>query len=349
MTTTSNWNLDYYPAHKYTLRSDTCTAVLTDLGARLLELHVPDREGNTADIVLGRPTPEDIFTDRHYMGATAGRYAGRILRGQFHLDGVDYQLATNEGTNHLHGGTRGFDQYVWSADPHRDEEAVTFTRVSPDGEEEFPGELATRVTYRLDGSTLHISMTATTDRTTIVRLVNHTYFNMAGHDSGTVLDQVLQLNASHYVVTDPELIPTGEIASVEGTPYDFRKPTAIGERIDQVVNTGAGRVAGGSAGYDNSWIFDGTGFRVVASLADPGSGRRLELATDQIGVCTYSGGYLAGYTAKGDKIDAYEPFAGVTLETTALPDDINRGHFPSPILRPGETYRNEMRLTFTAT
>ncbi|MFD9697574.1 aldose epimerase family protein [Lentzea sp. NPDC059081] len=340
-------SLDGYPLQLFALRSDTCTALLTDLGARLLEFHAPDRDGTPADVVLGRATLEDTFTDRHYMGSTAGRYAGRIARGRFSLDGEEFRLATNEGNNHLHGGTRGFDQHVWSARRHEDEEAVTFVRVSPHGEEGFPGELTTRVTYRLDGNVLGISMTATTDRATIVRLVHHSYWNLAGHDSGTVLDHVLQLHSSHYVVIDDELLPTGEIASVAGTPFDFRKPCTIGERNGDVANTGAGRVAAGAAGYDHSWVLDGDGMRVVGTLTDPGSGRRLELATDQRALCLYAGGYLAGYTAKGD-LGHYAPFAGVTLETTAFPDDVNQPHFPSPVLRPGEVYRNEMRLTFTA-
>jgi|tagenome__1003787_1003787.scaffolds.fasta_scaffold20871622_1 aldose 1-epimerase len=344
---TDTITLDRFPITRITLRGRDCTAVVTDLGARLLEFHAPDRDGRLADVVLGRASIEDTYTDRHYMGATAGRYAGRIARGKFSLDGTDHQLATNEGTNHLHGGDRGFDQHVWSTTVHPDAEAVTFIRVSADGEEGFPGALTTAVTYRLEGNALFISMTATTDRATIVRLVNHSYFNLAGHDSGTILDHVLQLNSSHYVVTDEELLPSGEIAAVSGTPYDFRTPRRIGERIDEVENTGAGRMATGSAGYDNSWVLDGPGFRVVGTLTDPGSGRRLELATDQRALCLYAGGYLAGYTAKGE-LAAYQPFAGVTLETTAFPDDINQPHFPSPILRPGETYRHEMRLTFTA-
>jgi aldose 1-epimerase len=335
------------PVRLVTLRSSTCTAVLTDLGARLLEFHVPDRDGNAADVVLGRATPEDTFTDRHYMGATAGRYAGRIARGQFTFEGRHYQLAANEGDNHLHGGVRGFDQYFWTTTLHRGEEAVTFTRVSADGEEGFPGELTARTTYRLEGQTLSISMTATTDQTTIARLVHHSYWNLGGHDSGTILDHLVQLNASHYIVTDEELLPNGEIASVRGTPYDFRQPRAVGERNADVVNTGAGRLTETSAGYDNSWVLDGAGFRVVGSVTDPRSGRRLDLATDQRGLCLYAGGYLAGLSAKGP-LRAYPQFAGLTLETTAFPDDINQPHFPPPVLRPGDTYRNEMRLAFSA-
>ena len=336
-----------FPVRRVTLKNDHVTAVVTDLGARLLELHVPDRDGNTADVVLGRPTLRETFEDRCYMGATAGRYAGRIKRGRFTLDGVHYQLATNEGNNHLHGGVRGLDQYAWSMVVDPDEEAVTFYRLSGDGEEGFPGSLDTRVTYRLDVNALCITMTATTDKPTIVRLVHHSYYNLAGHDSGAILDHVLQLNSSHYIPVDQELIPWGEVRPVEGNPYDFRTPKPIGQDNDQVQNTGAGRVAEGSAGYDDTWVLDGSGMRTVGGLTDPQSGRRLELATNQLGVCVYVGGYLADEAAKGE-LDAYDAFAGVTLETTGFPDDINHPHFPSPVLLPGQTYLNDMRLTFTA-
>jgi aldose 1-epimerase len=346
MATVSSTSLDGYPVSLVTLRSGHCTAVLTDLGARLLELHVPDRDGNLADVVLSRKTMGEVFEDRNYLGATAGRYAGRIRMGRFSLDGRDYQLACNEGSNHLHGGTRGFDQYSWSTQVDPDGEAVTFVRVSPDGEEGFPGELATRVTYRLDGNTLHIDMSATTDRPTIVRLVNHAYWNLAGHDSGTILDHVVHLNASHYIPLDEELLPTGEVLSVHGTPFDFTKPRPIGEENSKVPNNGAGRVAGESAGYDHIWVLDGTGDRVVGEITDPVSGRRLELATNQRGLCFYVGGYLGGVSAKGPS-ESYRAFAGLTLETTGFPDDVNQSHFPSPILRPGETYRNSVRLTFS--
>ncbi|MGW5445971.1 aldose epimerase family protein [Streptomyces asiaticus] len=339
--------MDGFPVRIVTLENEHCKAVLTDLGARLLEFHVPDRDGVMADVVLGRPSLREAFEDRSYMGATAGRYAGRIAAGRFSLDGAEYQLATNEGVNHLHGGERGFDQYPWSTVRHPGEEAVSFHRRSGDGEEGFPGTLDTRVTYRLEGNSLRITMTATTDRPTIVRLVHHSYWNLGGHDSGTVLDHVLQLNSSHYIPVDEELIPDGEVRPVEGNPYDFRTPKPIGKDNALIENTGAGRVAAGSAGYDDIWALDGSGMRVVGSLTDPASGRSLELATDQRGLCVYAGGYLAGEPAKGD-LDAYPAFAGVTLETTGFPDDINIPHFPSPILRPGEVYTNDMRLTFTA-
>jgi aldose 1-epimerase len=202
------------------------------------------------------------------------------------------------------------------------------------------------VTYRLDKSALVIEMRATTDEATIVRLVHHSYFNLAGHDSGTVLDHELQLKSSHVVELDHELLPTGQIVAVDGTPFDFRAPHAVGERNAVVPNDGAGRVSGGSAGYDHIWVLDGSGMRSVAVVSDPISGRRLELTTDQRGLCLYVGGYLGGVSAKGSMV-AYQAFAGLTLETTGFPDDINFGHFPSPVLTPGETYLNTMRLNFS--
>lgn len=341
----SDTTLDGFPVQLVTLKNEYCTAVLTDLGARLLELHVPDRDGVRADVVLGRPDLRTTFQDRNYMGATAGRYAGRIRKGAFVLDGRAYQLAQNEGANHLHGGRRGFDQYSWSTTAHTGEEAVTFSRLSAAGEEGFPGALTTAVTYRLDGGSLSIRMSATTTEPTIVRLVHHSYWNLAGHDAGSVLDHVLALKAAHYVPLDDELLPTGEIRAVAGTPFDFRSAKTLGQDNAKVPNTGAGRISGGSAGYDHVWVLDGSGVRAVGTLTDPASGRRLELATDQPGLCLYAGGYLGGVSAKGG--GTYESFAGVTLETTGFPDDVNVAHFPSPVLRPGETYSHEMRLTFS--
>lgn len=337
--------LDGYPLQLVKLENEHCTALLTDLGARLLQLHVPDRDGIRADVVLGRPNLPATFSDPHYMGSTAGRYAGRIRDGVFTLDGRTHRLARNEGTNHLHGGLRGFDKHVWSTALHGDN-AVTFTRVSPDGEEGFPGTLIAGVTYRLDGPTLTIAMTATTDAPTAVRLVHHSYWNLAGHDSGSVLDHVLRLDSGHYVAVDDALLPTGEVLAVDATPFDFRAPKTIGQDNARVHNTGAGRVSG-SGGYDHVWVLDGAGMRVVGTLTDPPSGRRLQLATDQPGLALYAGGYLGGADAKGG--GTYERFAGLTLETTGFPDDINVPHFPSPVLRAGETYAHQLRLTFSTT
>ena len=319
-----------------TISNDVCRVVLTDLGARLLELHVPDRDGALADVVLGRKAYDELPRDPYYFGVTAGRYANRIREGRFAIDGTEHAVTRNEGQNHVHGGDRGFDTYVWSTDLHPERDSVTFSRQSPDGEEGYPGTLDARVTYTLDGADLEIRIEAETDQPTIVNLVNHAYFNLAGHDSGTVLDQLLQVDAASYTPVDAELLPTGEILSVEGTAFDFRTETPIGKHIDAVDN----------AGYDHNWVLDGEGMRQVATLTDPASGRRLTLVTDQPGIQVYAGGYLEGASAKGD-LETYAAFAGVTAEMQTFPDSINHAHFPQRVLRPGETYVNVVRYEFS--
>ena len=319
-----------------TITNDVCRVVLTDLGARILELHAPDRDGVLADVVLGRKSYDELPRDPYYFGVTAGRYANRIREGRFEIDGTKHAVTPNEGANHVHGGPRGFDTHVWSTalDPERD--SVTFLRRSPDGEEGYPGNLDAHVTYTLDGAALEIRIEAETDRPTLVNLVNHAYFNLAGHDSGTVLEQVLQVDASTYTPVDAELLPTGEILSVAGTPFDFRTETPIGKNVAAVDN----------AGYDHNWVLDGVGMRQVATLTDPASGRRLTLVTDQPGIQVYAGGYLEGASAKGD-LDTYAAFAGVTAEMQTFPDSINHAHFPQRVLRPGETYVNVVRYEFS--
>ena len=330
-----------------TLSNDTCTAVLTDLGARLVELHVPDKSGNLADIVLQRPTLEDISTDENYMGSTAGRYANRVRGGKLLIDGTPVQLSINEGMNHLHGGVRGFDRYVWSTEFGADSQEVTFWRISPNGEEGYPGTLTTSVTYRLQKSTLSIDIRATTDAATVVNIVHHSYFNLAGHESGTVLDHVLEMRSSFYTPVDDDLLPTGEILAVAGTPFDFRTPTPIGKNIAEVTHSGAGRVTDSGVGYDHNWVLDGVGMREVVFITDPSSGRRLTMSTNQAGVQLYVGGYLDGVTGKAPA-NAYKAFAGLTLETQTFPDAVNHSHFPAAELHPGQTYHNAMKFDFTA-
>jgi aldose 1-epimerase len=319
-----------------TISNDACRVVLTDLGARILELHAPDRDGALADVVLGRKSYDELPRDPYYFGVTAGRYANRIRDGRFEIDGTEYAVTRNEGQNHVHGGDRGFDTYVWSTDLDADHDTVTFSRRSPDGEEGYPGTLDARVIYTLDGATLEIRIEAETDQPTIVNLVNHAYFNLAGHDSGTVLDQLLQVDGSFYTPVDAELLPTGEVLSVDGTAFDFRAETPIGKNIDAVDN----------AGFDHNWVLDGSGMRQVATLTDPASGRRLTLVTDQPGIQVYAGGYLEGASAKGD-LETYAAFAGVTAEMQTFPDSINLPHFPQRVLRPGETYVNVVRYEFS--
>lgn len=332
-----------------TLENDDCRAVLTDCGARLLELHVPDARGRRADVVLGRGTFEECVADSNYMGSTAGRYANRIREGKFTLEGHPQQVTCNEGPNHIHGGAQGFDRHVWSTQLDPNADAVTFWRVSPHGEEGFPGTLTTQVKYQLTGRALTIEIEAATDRTTVANIVNHAYFNLGGHSSGSVLGHLLQLNSSFYTPVDDELLPTGEVLTVDGTPFDFRVPTPIGQNIDQVDNAGGHVTGDGSenkAGYDHNWVIEGSGMRKAASLTDPESGRCMIVHTNQPGVQIYSGGYLGGVTAKAPA-SRYEAFAGVTFETQTFPDSVNHSHFPQAVLRPGEVYRNSIRYEFS--
>ncbi|MDQ2852477.1 MAG: galactose mutarotase [Actinomycetota bacterium] len=329
-----------------TISTGAGTAVLTNLGARLLELHLPDRNGKLADIVLQRPSLADLVDDDTYMGSTAGRCANRIRGGELRIDGTDHQLSLNEGSHHLHGGTHGFDQQIWADTSDGADDEVTFSRVSPGGEEGYPGVLTTDVTYRFDGASLSIQIRATTDASTVVNIVNHSYFNLAGHESGDVLGHLLQVHGSYYTPVDAELLPTGEIRAVAGTPYDFREPTAIGARIHDVVNAAAGRVSSGDVGYDHNWVLAGTGMREVVRVSDPGSGRTMTLSADQPGVQIYTGGYLADVSAKAPA-GKYAAFAGFTLETQTFPDAVHHSHFPQRVLHPGETYLHRMRFDFT--
>lgn len=275
--------------------------VLTNVGARLLELHLPDRHGILGDVVLQRPTLEDLTGDDTYMGSTAGRYANRIRGGDLRIDWTEHQLTTNKGSHHLHGCRRGFDQKIWTVQPDAADDEVTFSRVSPDGEEGYPGAVSTYVTYRFDGASLSIEIRATTDATTVVNIVNHSYFNLAGHDSGDVLEHLLQVHGSYYTPVDEHLLSTGDIRSVTGTPYDFRVATPIGVRIHDVVNGAAGRVAAGDVGYDHNWVLDGTGMREVVVLTDPASGRSLTLRTDQPGGADLHRRLPRGYQRQGTR------------------------------------------------
>lgn len=333
-------------AELITLSGGPCRAVLTNLGARLVELHVPDKDGTLADVVLQRPTLEDMATDDNYMGSTAGRYANRIRAGKLTIDGTPFQLSLNEGGNHLHGGLRGFDRYLWSTQLATDGTAVTFWRVSPDGEEGYPGTLTTSVTYRLVDMTLTIDIRATVDAATVANIVHHSYFNLGGHESGTVLDHVLQMRSSFYIPVDDELLPSGEVLAVDGTPFDFRTPTLIGKNIDAVQHSGAGRVTESGVGFDHNWVLDGVGMREVVVVTDPRSGRTLTMSTNQPGVQLYVGGYLDGVTAKAPA-DQYRAFAGFTLETQTFPDAINHVHFPRAELHPDQTYLNSIRFEFS--
>jgi aldose 1-epimerase len=326
----------------YTLANrNGMTAKVITYGAILVELHVPDKSGQTADVVLGFNNLNDYLTRNPFFGAIAGRYANRIAKGQFTLDGKTYQLPINNGPNSLHGGNKGFDKRVWKAEPRQtpDGQSVTFTYVSKDGEEGYPGTLTATCTYTLtNDNALKLEYIATSDKPTVVNLTNHSYFNLAGEGSGTILDHVLTINADNYTPTDDTLIPTGQIAPVEGTPYDFRKPTPIGARIDRV-----------GAGYDMNYVLNGPAGKLspCARLKDLRSGRVMEVLTTQPGVQLYSGIHLDGKLT-GPSGRPYVKGGAVCLETQHFPDSPNHPNFPSTVLRPGQKYDEVTVFKFSA-
>ena len=316
-------------------------------GAILVSVRAPDRRGRLDDIVLGCDDLEGYLARSRYFGAVVGRYGNRIANGRFTLDGRTFQLATNNGPNHLHGGVKGFDKVVWRAQPYaRDgHTAVAFSYTSPDGEEAYPGTLNARVSYALtERNELVVEYEATTDKPTPVNLTQHTYFNLAGEGRGDILQHVLSLDADRFTPVDETMIPTGDLAPVGGTPFDFRQPTAIGARIgvaDEQLRRGAG--------YDHNFVLTagaaGSGHLVHATrVVEPASGRTLDVATTEPGVQFYSGNHLAGQIGKGGH--AYGPRTGFCLETQHFPDSPNHPHFPSTILRPGETYQSKTVFTF---
>ena len=320
-------------------------ARITNYGATLVEMHVPDRNGELADVVLGF---EDVggyqSASNQYFGCTTGRVANRIAEGKFSIDGKDYQVATNNGPNHLHGGThRSLDKVVWAGRDvsTSDFSAVEFTYESPDGEEGYPGKLHIRVVYTLkDAGELRIDYTATTDQPTPVNLTNHAYWNLAG--GGSILDHEVQIAASEYTPTDRNLIPTGMTAEVRGTDLDLRAPTRIGDRIESLARTPA-------LGFDHNFVIDdhdGSSLRLAARLRDPKSGRILEIRTTEPGIQFYTGNYLRG--DKGKNGDTYALRGALCLETQHYPDSVNQPGFPSVVLRPGATYRHSTVHRFSA-
>ena len=315
-------------------------------GGIILSLRTPDRDGRLGDIVLGYDSLAGYLRASPYFGAIIGRYGNRIANGRFTLDGQTYTLAANNGPNHLHGGIRGFDKVVWSAEPLETDSAVgvVFTYTSPDGEEGYPGTLRVQVTYTLaDDGKLAFDYLATADRATPVNLTQHSYFNLAG--SGDVLGHELTIAASDFTPVDATLIPTGAVAPVDGTPFDFRTPTAIGARIaadhPQLAN---------GLGYDHNFVLDreGPGLAPAARVVAPASGRTLDVWTTEPGLQFYSGNFLDGsITGKAGRVYAHR--AGFCLETQHFPDSPNQPAFPSTILRPGEEYRSRTVFGFGVT
>jgi aldose 1-epimerase len=313
--------------HGYTLRNDLGFEVtIITYGGAIVSFKVPDRNGVFGDIVLGFERLQEYVNNPLYFGALIGRYANRIARGRFSLNGLEYQLPCNNGVNHLHGGFKGFDKRVWNAS--EDGNVLHLSYFSKDGEEGYPGNLTASVDYSLRSNALSIEYRATTDRDTIVNLTNHSYFNLRG--AGTILDHELMLSANSFTPVDEDLIPTGEIRSVEGTRMDFRKSRPID-----------------SGGYDHNFVLnDWNGsLRSVARLYEPTTGRVMEILTTQPGIQFYSGNFLDG--SYGGKYGfVYEKYAALCLEPQHFPDSPNHPNFPSTILHAGEEYHETTILQF---
>jgi aldose 1-epimerase len=307
---------------------------LTNYGGIITALHTPDHSGQSGDIVLGYDKLEEYVARNPFFGCLVGRFGNRIAGGKFTLKGKEYSLAQNNGQNHLHGGTVGFDKVLWAAQPFTTPAGVgvNLTYTSADGEEGYPGNLAVTVAYTLtDDNEFQIDYSATTDQSTIINLTNHSYFNLRGE--GDILDHLMQINADSFTPIDNTLIPTGEIRPVAGTPLDFRTPTRIGERIEQ--DNEQLKYAGG---YDQNFVLQGTPgeLRVAAVVSEPTSGRTLQVLTTQPGVQFYSGNMLPTLTGKGGQ--EYKRRSGLCLETQHFPDSPNQPTFPSVVLEPGEKY-----------
>jgi aldose 1-epimerase len=315
-------------------------------GGIIVSMRVPDRKGQFADIVLGHETLEGYLPNPPYIGAAVGRYANRIANGSFTLDGKTYTLPKNDGPNTLHGGvTRTFDKVVWDDEPLKgDTPGVRFTYLSKDGEEGFPGNLTAKVTYSLtDDNELEIDYQATTDKATPINLSQHSYFNLAGEGSGEILNHELMLNADRFTPVDKNLIPTGELRPVKGTPFDFTTSTKIGARIDDNYEQ---LVLG--HGYDHNFVINrkGGGLELAARVYEPTSGRVLEVLTTQPGIQFYTGNFLDG-TVTGKQGHVYKHRNALCLETQHFPDSPNHPDFPSTILKPGKTFHEKAVFKFS--
>src|SRR5438270_1009453 len=331
----------------YTLRNGKAEVSIATWGATVTSLRVPDRNGAIADVVLGFDSLEPYMKEHPFFGVVVGRYANRIGQGRFTLDHKEYKLTINNGKNQLHGGPEGFYRKVWKAEEvqAKDGPALKLTYVSPDGEEGYPGTLTASVIYTLtDDGSLRMEYTATTDKLTVVNLTNHAYFNLSGPGEGDILGEELMIKAARFTPVDETSIPTGELRSVANTPFDFRKPTALGARInadDQQLKIGKG--------YDHNFVLDGGVTkkpRLVASMHDPKSGRVLEILTTEPGLQLYTGNYLDGtIKGKGGKVYAYR--GAFCLESQHYPDSPNHPSFPPVVLKPGKKYQSTTLYHFT--
>jgi aldose 1-epimerase len=338
--TTQSWGTtpDGGKVYLYSLTNSTGMKVqITNFGAILVSLKVPDRNGRMADIVLGFDTFDEYSKTKRYYGATVGRFANRIAMGKFTLDGVDYTLARNNGENSLHGGIHGFHKAVWKGrEVSSTPPAVEFTYLSRDGEEGYPGNLTATVKYTLtEDNELRIDYAARTDKDTVINLTNHSFFNLAGQGLGDVLDDVVTIDADRFTPVDAGQIPTGELRAVEGTPFDFRKPMAVGARIsEEDAQFKPGK------GYDHNYVLNHAAGKLsfAARVAEPRSGRVMEVFTTEPGVQFYSANTLDG-SDRGKGGNRYGPHSGLCLETQHFPDSPNRPEFPSTVLRPGAEFR----------
>lgn len=339
---------DGQPVEIFTLKNKTgLTAKVMTRGATLVQLHVPDKNGKSADVLLGFDNIAGYESDdNQYFGCTTGRVCNRIAKGKFTLDGKEYTLAINNEPNHLHGGgPASLDKVVWKATPYSSDkgQGVKFTFTSPDGAEGYPGNLSMTVSYFVptNENSISIEYSATTDKATPVNLTNHAYFNLAGEGSATVLDHTLHLNADEYTPGDDTMIPTGEISPVEGTDLDFRKPTRIGDRIDSIGKTAA-------IGYDHNFVLNpgksGEEMRLAATLTESTSGRKMVVTTSEPGIQFYSGNFLKGQKGKGGK--SYAHRSALCLETQHYPDSVNHSNFPTTILKPGEKFASKTTYAF---
>lgn len=325
------------PVELYTLVNATgMKAKVITYGATLTELWVPDRNGKLGDVVLGFDSIDGYLGKEPYFGATVGRVGNRIAKGCFTLDGKAYRLATNDGPNHLHGGLKGFDKVVWDARivSSDDGPSVSFSYLSPDGEEGYPGNCRATVVYTLTNSgDLRLDYTVTTDHDTPVNVTNHSYFNLGGAANGGILGEELTLFADRYTPVDSTLIPTGQIAPVAGTPMDFRSAAVIGSRIKEV--------GGHPVGYDHNFVINGGGGKLapVAEVYDPAAGREMDVLSTEPGVQFYTGNFLDG-TIVGKGGVVYRQYAALALETQHFPDSVNQPNFPSCVLKAGDTYRS---------
>lgn len=327
--------------YAYTLDNEKgVSAEIINYGGIITSLWVKDKNGIMQDVVLGRSSLDEYLDNKGYIGAAIGRHANRIANAEFVLNGATYSVGRNERTNSLHGGIKGFDKKVWSVTEAPNENAVILSCISVDGEEGFPGTLSVAVKYSVtDDNSLKIEYRATTDMDTVCCLTNHSYFNLSGHESGTVYDQILQINSEFYTPIDDKSLPTGEVLSVSGTPFDFRAPKPIGQDIasdfEQV------RLVGG---FDHNFVIKGRGYRLAVVASSKETGITMQTYTNQPGVQLYTANKLAEGVHKGD-ID-YPVHGAFCLETQTFPNAMEHSHFPGPILRKGQTYRHVTEYRF---